>query len=109
MSAPAPQSTSTTVSQHFITLFSNAVGIVAALAWADALSGFLQSFAVARKHPLVGPFVYAALITLLAWLVAHTLGGYVKQACTQLCATPDATPTPHPPKQLHHATAAVGR
>jgi len=95
MSTPLPPPTSTTVPQHFITLFSNAFGIVAALAWADALSGFFKSFDTFQKHPLLGPFLYAVVVTLLAWLVGHTLGQLVTQACTRLC-TQAPTHTRHP-------------
>lgn len=97
MSAPAPQPPESTVPQHYSTLIYNAFGIVAALAWADALSGFFQSFDVSKRHPLFGPFMYAALVTLFAWFVGHWLSNSVKLPCTRLCDDPrTVTRSPEP-------------
>lgn len=96
MSAPTPPPTSPTMSQHFVTFFTNAFGFVAALAWADALTTLFQSLSISKNHPLLGPFIYAGLITLLAYVVGRALGEYIQQPCTRLC--PDAKPTMPPGK-----------
>lgn len=76
---------------HFIT---NAFTIVAALAWSDALSGFFKRFAIFKKHPFAGPFLYASLLTLIAYAVWRTLNSAVKTL-----AAPSNTPTTLMPQE----------
>lgn len=92
MASPPPQSSS--VSQQFMTLITTAFGIVAALAWSDALSGYFHSLGLFRQLPMLGPFLYAAVLTLLAYMVGRTLGQYASQPCTRLCAVPTPSLTP---------------
>lgn len=73
------------VSQQFSTLIANAFGIVAALAWSDAINTALSKFKVFRDMPILGPFVFAAVVTLLAYLVGRALSDKVAQPCTRLC------------------------
>lgn len=82
--AKAPPNT-TEVSQQFSTLIANAFGIVAALAWSDALNGFFQKIKLFNASPKLGPFVFAAAITLVAYLVGKALSRYVNAPCTRLC------------------------
>ena len=90
MTAASPPPPTTEVSQQFSMLISNAFGIVAALAWSDAINGSMQKLQVFKTNPLLGPFVYAAVITLLAYVAGRALSGYLKQPCTQLCKDPPA-------------------
>lgn len=84
------------VPRHFLTLVANAFSIVSALAWSEAITGFFEKVNMFRNAPLAGPFVYAILITMLAYLVAKWFE--VKPGCTRLCEPqPTPTPTPTPP------------
>lgn len=92
MSVPASQ-VSSQVSQQFSTLIVNAFSLVAALAWSDALNAALARAKVFNGMPMVGPFLYAAGVTLLAYGIGRALAGQVAQPCTRLCASPPtATP-----------------
>lgn len=98
-SAPLPAD----IQQQFATLISNAFAIVAALAWSDALKGVFDHLELFKGHAVVGAFVMAAVITLIAFLAGRALGRYAKQPCTRLC---DATsPTGSPTTVAPHKNA----
>lgn len=97
--------TTSDISQQFLTLIVNAFSIVAALAWSDALNGFFARAKVFKTMPTLGPFVYAAVITLLAYFVGVSLSQYVKQPCTTLCTQKTTEEPTHTPTQ----TPAAGR
>lgn len=90
---PDTQLTEAEISQQFATLITNAAGIVAALAWSDALTAVFQRLRIFKSNPLLGPFVYAAILTLAAYALSRALSGLAKQPCTRLCA-PEATRAP---------------
>lgn len=92
MQQQSPQSTTSEVSQQFATLIANAFSLVAALAWSEALSGYFEKVGVFKSVPTWGPFLYAGLITLAAYLFANAMSGHVKASCTTLCTPP--TPAP---------------
>lgn len=80
------------ISQQFATLITNAAGIVAALAWSDALTSLFTRLQIFKNNPLLGPFVYAAILTVAAYMLSRALSGLAKQPCTRLCPrSPDAT------------------
>ena len=60
----------------FALLITSAFGLVAALAWNDAIKGFLQKFGL--EH--YGPWLYAAIVTLLAVLITVILGWLAERA-----------------------------
>lgn len=104
-SAPAGQ-----VTQQFGTLITGAFGVVAALAWSDAINSYFRKIKFFAGMPLLGPFLFAAFITLVAYAVGAALSGYAKTPCTQLCAPP-ATPPPstRSPLPAPGTTAAATR
>lgn len=73
------------VSAQFATLITNAFGLVAALAWSDAIKKLFERGGPMAGMPYTGPFTYAILVTLLAYGVSVTLGKLVKSECTKLC------------------------
>lgn len=75
----------TAVSREFATLLSSAFGLMAALAWSDAVKGAFEKLGAFREWRVVGPFVFAAVVTLAALLVTRLLAGFAKPACTKLC------------------------
>lgn len=81
------------VAQQFATLINNAAGIVAALAWSDALSNLFVRLRILKNSPMLGPVAYAAVLTLVAYAISRALSTYAKPACTTLCS-PDATRAP---------------
>lgn len=82
------------VTQEFATLITNAFSIVAALAWSEAIRNLLQTNLL-EDHPLVGPLVFAVMVTMLTYLVSTTIGKKGKQPCTALCTpAPSATQRP---------------
>lgn len=78
------------VSREFATLLNNAFGIVAALAWSDALKGAFTKLEVFKTWPFVGPFVFAGVITLMAYAASRALSKLTKKPCTTLCAVDPA-------------------
>lgn len=80
------------VSQQFATMITNAAGIVAALAWSDALTSLFARLQIFKNNPLLGPFVYAVILTLAAYALSRALSGLAQPPCTRLC--PEATRGP---------------
>jgi len=62
--------------EKFTVLITSAFGLVAALAWNEAIKGFLQQFGL--EH--YGPWVYAVIITILAVLITVLLGWIAERA-----------------------------
>lgn len=91
------------VPQQFITLITTAFGIVAALAWSDALTTYFKHFGLFRSMPLLGPFLYAGVLTLLAYGVGRVLGQYAVQPCTRVCASTTPEPSAQPGRVSLHA------
>ena len=60
----------------FAILITSAFGLVAALAWNDAIKGFLKSFNL--EH--YGPWVYACIITVAAVLITVIIGWIAQRA-----------------------------
>ena len=60
----------------FALLMISAFGLVAALAWNDAIKGYLQQFGL--EH--YGPWVYAIIVTLLAVIITVILGWLAQRA-----------------------------
>lgn len=81
------------VTQEFATLITNAVSLVSALAWSEAMKTILQNNTMFQGNRYIGPIVYAICVTLLAFVVSRTLGKKAKPACTSICP-PKPTPTP---------------
>jgi hypothetical protein len=87
--SPEPPPLAPNVSRQFATIVYTAFGIVAALAWSDALSNMFKSFGF-------GPFAYAAVVTLMAYAAGRVLASMLVPTCTRLC----------PPTRKDLATAA---
>lgn len=73
------------VSREFATLLTNAFGLVAALAWSDALKGAFARIQAFKDWPAVGPFILAALITVGAYACSVAMSRIVKPQCTKMC------------------------
>ncbi len=53
-----------------VTLITSAFGLIAALAWNDAIQSFIKKFFVNSNNALNSKFVYAILVTVLAVIVS---------------------------------------
>ena len=73
------------VSREFATLLTSAFGIVAALAWSDAVKGAFDRFAAFKNWPVIGPFVFAVVVTVAAYVIGMLTSSLVKEQCTKLC------------------------
>jgi hypothetical protein len=62
-----------------IQLATAAFGLVAALAWNGAISGFIDRF-IAPGEGLKSKFIYAFLVTIIAVIVAYILGRMSQKA-----------------------------
>lgn len=76
------------VSREFATLLTNAFGLVAALAWSDALKGAFARVRVLQSWPMLAPFALAVVVTLAAFVASAALSRLVKPQCTRLCGNP---------------------
>jgi len=56
--------------EKFATLITSAFGLVAALAWNDAIKGVLQNLDLIKY----GPIIYAIIVTVLAVLLTYWIG-----------------------------------
>lgn len=74
------------VSREFATLLTSAFGLVAALAWSDAVKGAFANLGAFKEWRIVGPFAFAVVVTLITLMVTRLLSGYTKDNCTRLCA-----------------------
>lgn len=79
------------VSREVATLLTNAFGLVAALAWSDALKGAFARIQAFKTWPVIGPFLLAAVITLGAYFASVLTSRIVKPQCTRLCAAGDSS------------------
>ena len=73
------------VSREFATMLTGAFGLVAALAWSDAVKGAFESLGKFNQWRVVGPFAFAAVVTLITLMVSSSLSKYTKDNCTRLC------------------------
>lgn len=62
--------------EKFTVLITSAFGLVAALAWNDAIKGYLQQFGL----DYYGPWVYAVVITVFAVIITIFLGWLAQRA-----------------------------
>lgn len=74
------------VSREFATLLTSAFGIVAALAWSDAVKGAFSRLGAFTQWPFVGPFIFAAVVTVAAFAATRLMSKYTKDQCTKVCA-----------------------
>jgi hypothetical protein len=81
------------ITQEFATMIVAAFGLVAALAWSDAIKAALATD-LYKAAPVLGPLLFACIVTLLAWLVSTTLGSVARKPCTELCTPPPGTAAP---------------
>lgn len=62
--------------EQFITLSTSGFGLVAALAWNEAIQSFVKEY-IERFYPaqsgVISKFIYAIIITLLAVLITYQL------------------------------------
>ena len=75
------------VSRELATMMTSAFGIVAALAWSDAVKGSFDRMGAFKNWPIVGPFVFAVMVTLAAYVASSLMSRFVKEQCTKLCTT----------------------
>ena len=97
------------MSREFATLITNAFGLIAALAWSDAIKAIFDKLAKFKYWPFSGPVMFAVLITIMAYVATVTVGRFVKDSCTKVCP-PDEKPKPTtsaPPAATPAATSAV--
>ena len=73
------------VSREFATMLTSAFGIVAALAWSDAVKGGFDRIGAFKGWPLLGPFAFASLVTMGAYVASLLMAKFVKEQCTKLC------------------------
>ena len=66
-SSPKAPDTPDTVSSAFVTVVSGALWLVAAMAWSDALKLAFERLQPFGNHPVLGAFVHAAAVTLVAY------------------------------------------
>lgn len=64
------------LADQLVTLTTSAFGLVAALAWNEAIQAFVNSY-IAKFYPegstVISKFLYAVLVTLLAVLITYQL------------------------------------
>jgi hypothetical protein len=86
------------MSREFATLITNAFGLIAALAWSDAIKAIFDKLGKLKYWPFSGPVMFAVLITIMAYVATVTVGRFVKDSCTKVCPPeePKATRTPRP-------------
>lgn len=84
------------VSKEFATLITNAFGLIAALAWSDAIKAIFDKLGTFKWWPFSGPVMFAMLITLMAYAATMTVGKLSKDTCTKICpeTKPKATDAP---------------
>lgn len=66
---PAPSNVSST----FVTMVSGALWLVAAMAWSDALKLAFELLKPFGNRPVLGAFVHAAAVTLIAYVGIRAL------------------------------------
>ena len=81
---------------EFATLITNAFGLIAALAWSDAIKAIFDKLGKLKYWPFSGPVMFAVLITVMAYVATVTLGRLSKDSCTKLCTDDKPTSTPSP-------------
>lgn len=81
------------LTQEFATMIVTAFGLVAALAWSDAIKAALSTD-LYKAAPVLGPLLFACIVTLLAWVVSTSLGSVARKPCTELCTPPPGTAAP---------------
>jgi hypothetical protein len=79
--------------REFATLITNAFGLIAALAWSDAIKAIFDKLAKFKYWPFSGPVMFAVLITVLAYVATVTVGRLSKDSCTKMCAPDDPQAT----------------
>ena len=72
--------------KNVASLITNAFGLIAALAWSDAIKGLLKGLGAFRQWPFAGPFIQALLVTAVAYFVSLTVGKLSPASCTKLCS-----------------------
>lgn len=79
------------VSRELATLLTGAFGIVAALAWSDAVKGAFTRLGAFKEWPFVGPFLYAIMVTVAAYAATLLMSRFVKAQCTRVCTDSSLT------------------
>ena len=79
------------VTREVATMLASAFGIVAALGWSDAVKGVFDSLQIFKKWPLVGPFAFAIIVTVAAYLASVLMAKLVKEQCTKICPADTCT------------------
>ena len=74
------------LTKNVATMVTNAFGLVAALAWSDAIKAMLQRLGTFKALPFGAPFIQAFGFTVLAYMVSITVGKLSRPTCTRLCA-----------------------
>lgn len=75
--------------KNVASLITNAFGLIAALAWSDAIKGLLKGLGTFSQWPFAGPFIQAVLVTAVAYFVSVTVGKLSPASCTKLCTQID--------------------
>lgn len=65
--------------EQIFTLFTAAVGLMAALAWNDAVQALINEF-FPNKEGLHGRFLFAILITLIAVILTSLFADFISEA-----------------------------